>query len=255
MATLKNHPGYWLRDDAAAAFDAFEDKYGVHQVNSAGRTKAQQQDLINRWNRGGAANRPPYLYQPASPASASPHVANGGIAVDLAAAGSVRDKLAEFGFVWFGSGDPVHYNFRGWSGASAPRPNQITKDRQDWLNRSRNAGLAVDGLEGPKTKAAYKAYQQFLGVKADGIWGPNTQAAHQRYYDSRQAPAQRPSSKSAGEVNFADIQSALNRHGYRLAVDGIWGPKSSAALADFQARNGLKVDRIVGALTWDKLNR
>jgi hypothetical protein len=38
MATLRNHPGYWLRDDAAAAFDQAEADHGVFIVNSAGRT-------------------------------------------------------------------------------------------------------------------------------------------------------------------------------------------------------------------------
>ena len=83
MATLRNHPGFWLRDDAAAAFDRAEAENGVFIVNSAGRTVAEQQDLINKWNRGGTYNRPPYLYRPASPANTSYHVKDGGIAVDI----------------------------------------------------------------------------------------------------------------------------------------------------------------------------
>ena len=98
-----------------------------------------------------------------------------------------------------------------------------------------------------------------MGLNAgavDGIWGPNTQKAHQKFYDSVQAQSSgRPSNKTAGQLTYADIQTALNRHGYGLVVDGIWGPKSSNALADFQRRNGLTVDRLVGPLTWDKLNR
>ncbi|MFG6445567.1 peptidoglycan-binding protein [Microbacterium sp. P07] len=44
------------------------------------------------------------------------------------------------------------------------------------------------------------------------------------------------------------------RAGCNLKVDNGWGRKSSDALADFQGRNGLKVDRRVGDLTWAKLN-
>lgn len=83
MATLRNHPGYWLRDDAAAEFNQAEADNGVFVVNSAGRTVAEQQNLINKWNQGGTYNRPPYLYKPAMPATASNHVANGGVAVDI----------------------------------------------------------------------------------------------------------------------------------------------------------------------------
>ena len=261
MGALKNHPGMWLRDDAAAAFNAFEDKYGVHRVNSAGRTVAEQQNLINRWDKGGAANRPPYLYAPARPASTSPHVKGGGLAVDLAATGSIRSKMAEFGFQWYGSGDPVHYNFTGWSGANKPtsgsgkvKPySKATEQRQQLLN-SRGWNLAVDGREGPATRAAYAEYQgqlnQILNLSpplvVDGAWGPKTQAAHDRFWAQVHAQPAAP----AGNPTYADIQAALNRHyGYGLKVDNIWGPKSSNALADFQRRKGLVVDRRVGPKT------
>lgn len=260
MGNLKNHPGMWLRDDAAAAINALEDKYGVIKINSAGRTEAEQQKLIDRWNRGGAANRPPYLYQPASPARTSNHVKDGGIAVDVYNYTSDRAKLNEFGFQWYGPGDVVHYTFTGWGGAN-PAADEATRQRQAWLN-SRGWNLAVDGIEGPATRQAYAEYQSQLnamGLNAgavDGKWGPQTQAAHAAFWASVQGQgAGRPSSKSAGELSYADIQAALNRHGYGLAVDNNWGPKSSNALADFQRKNGLTVDRLVGPLTWDKLNR
>ena len=47
----------------------------------------------------------------------------------------------------------------------------------------------------------------------------------------------------------AEIQEALNRHGYNLVVDGIVGDDTEAALADFQAKNNLKVDICCGDLT------
>lgn len=258
MASLKNHPGMWLRDDAAAAINALEDKYGKIIINSAGRTLQEQQNLIDRWNRGDRAG----LYRPAMPASSSNHVKDGGIAVDVYNYSSDRAKLEEFGFKWWGPSDPVHYEFHGWRGAAANDGSaQDTKNRQGWLNAARNAGLAVDGIKGPATTKAYKAYQEFLrgyGYTGaiDGIWGPATQAAHQKYYDEKNAPARpaRPSDKNSGQIGYREIQEALNRKGYGLVVDGIWGPKSSNALADFQRKNGLVVDRIVGPLTWDKLN-
>ena len=51
-----------------------------------------------------------------------------------------------------------------------------------------------------------------------------------------------------------DIQNALNKQGYNLAVDGIIGPKTTAAIKDYQQRSGLTVDGIVGPNTWGALN-
>lgn len=45
------------------------------------------------------------------------------------------------------------------------------------------------------------------------------------------------------------VQWMLNQHGYSLDVDGIFGAKSSAALRDFQKKNGLTVDGICGTMT------
>lgn len=236
---LKNHPGMWLRDDAADAINALEDKYGVIKINRAGVTEAQQQEVIDKWDRGERAG----LFAPARPASTSGHVKNGGEAVDVYNYTSDRAKLVEFGFEWYGPSDPVHYTFKGRGDTSVGR---VT------VNRSVSAiqelvGAKVDGKYGPETTAKVRAWQAPRGLVADGIWGPNS--------DALGFPPARPSSKSAGELTYADIQAALNRHGYGLVVDGDWGPRSSGALADFQKRNGLTVDRIVGPLTWDKLNR
>jgi len=49
------------------------------------------------------------------------------------------------------------------------------------------------------------------------------------------------------------VQKLLNQHGYNLKVDGIFGPKTLAAVKDFQKKNGLKVDGIVGPKTLAKL--
>ena len=50
---------------------------------------------------------------------------------------------------------------------------------QDGLNRVLNAGLATDGIFGPKTKAAVVTFQTQVGLAADGIAGPKTMAALQ----------------------------------------------------------------------------
>ena len=48
---------------------------------------------------------------------------------------------------------------------------------QEWLNRLEGAGLAVDGVAGPRTRAAIRALQGRRGLVQDGVAGPRTEAA------------------------------------------------------------------------------
>ena len=49
------------------------------------------------------------------------------------------------------------------------------------------------------------------------------------------------------------LQTILNQHGYGLAVDGIFGEKTRAAVRDYQNRYNLKLDGIAGPETWGSL--
>ena len=49
------------------------------------------------------------------------------------------------------------------------------------------------------------------------------------------------------------LQGDLNSHGAKLAVDGVFGPKTLAAVRKFQQDKGITVDGIVGPVTWSKL--
>jgi peptidoglycan hydrolase-like protein with peptidoglycan-binding domain len=57
---------------------------------------------------------------------------------------------------------------------------------------------------------------------------------------------------SAGE-NVSTVQYLLNGHGSDLAVDAIFGPKTTAAVRAFQTEHGLTADGIVGNQTWPVL--
>ena len=50
-----------------------------------------------------------------------------------------------------------------------------------------------------------------------------------------------------------DLQTALDRHGAKLTVDGIFGPLTEAAVKAFQKSHLIPADGIVGILTWAKL--
>lgn len=54
---------------------------------------------------------------------------------------------------------------------------------------------------------------------------------------------------AANDNGTADLQIKLNALGYGLKADGRYGPKTEAAVRDFQAKAGVKVDGIAGAVT------
>ena len=49
------------------------------------------------------------------------------------------------------------------------------------------------------------------------------------------------------------LQSQLNRHGYQLEEDGVFGSKTRAAVRDYQKKNSLRLDGIAGDETWGSL--
>lgn len=51
-----------------------------------------------------------------------------------------------------------------------------------------------------------------------------------------------------------ELQKILNQNGYNLTEDGIFGTKTDSAVRDYQKKNGLSVDGIVGTNTWGALS-
>lgn len=243
----------------------------------------------------------------AAPGSSNHEIQGTRAAVDLrdtgkdagvAVAGSRRSNwlkanASKYGLVasGFGFREPWHYDvlniFNAVPGASTGG-NQDTKNRQTWLNRSRNEKLKVDGIEGSATKAAYKRYQTFLKSNydytgaIDGIWGKSTQASHQKYYNEFNKPAPAPNKApafplksseyfgpEAGGTNSisgwyshsADLrkwQQKMKDRGWGITADGLYGPKGAKVptgntadiTKDFQKEKGLKVDGLIGPATW-----
>jgi cell wall-associated NlpC family hydrolase len=104
----------------------------------------------------------------------------------------------------------------------------------------RALGISADGIFGPQTKAAVKAFQARNGLEVDGIVGPMTRGALGGGSGS--------GSSSSGPKPSRSVTIALQQK-LGLSVDGVYGPQSRAAVRAFQARNGLEVDGIVGPAT------
>lgn len=108
--------------------------------------------------------------------------------------------------------------------------------------------IVADNVWGPKSKAALvKAIQKSLNdsyrswLAVDGIWGPKTEKAWRNLQ----------SGSSDNLVLLAQI--ALISHGADIDADGIFGKKTLKAVKDFQKKNNLDDDGIIGPLTMSKL--
>ena len=55
--------------------------------------------------------------------------------------------------------------------------------------------------------------------------------------------------------DVTELQKLLNNNGYSLDVDGVYGAKTQAAVKDYQQKNNLAVDGIVGNNTWGALTK
>jgi len=109
--------------------------------------------------------------------------------------------------------------------------------------------LTVDGIFGNLTLAAVKDYQAKNGLKVDGLVGPATLA--------KLIPAKvevRLLRLGSTGSDVKALQTTLNTKGYKLVVDGILGNQTLAAVKNYQSKNGLSVDGLVGPATLGKLN-
>ncbi len=74
-------------------------------------------------------------------------------------------------------------------------------------------------------------------TSSDGRTVIQTPADRQAYMNSRTHTAMDLSSR-----DIQRVQQRLNDRGYSLSVDGMWGPRTSAAVRSFQQDNGLEAN-------------
>ena len=115
---------------------------------------------------------------------------------------------------------------------------------QDVL-RARNHPVGVDGIFGPLTEAAVKAFQQSNGLAADGIVGPLT-------WPKLVVQVQNGSTGDAvrGVQEVIKFHDQSDGEGTPIQIDGIFGPRTEAWVRGFQTAVGTASDGIVGPITW-----
>jgi peptidoglycan hydrolase-like protein with peptidoglycan-binding domain len=107
----------------------------------------------------------------------------------------------------------------------------------------------VDGLYGPRTEAAVTRFQIAAQVAADGIVGPQTRQALTR---AANEPLRRGAgfAQPDGSPRVRALQVKLRQRGLRPGpVDGLFGPRTEAAVERLQRSGGLPVDGVVTART------
>jgi murein DD-endopeptidase MepM/ murein hydrolase activator NlpD len=134
---------------------------------------------------------------------------------------------------------------------------------------SRDAGLAalqvalherglyagsIDGVQGPATTAAIKRLQRRAGLAADGVAGPRTRQVLGRY--GRHVLGSRLLARGARGWDVAALQFLLAWHGFpSAAIDGVLGVHTERALRRFQRWAGVGQDGVAGASTFAVLRR
>ena len=110
--------------------------------------------------------------------------------------------------------------------------------------------VAVDGVFGRGTADAVRSFQRDRGLAPDGIVGPGTLAALLGDTGQPAPPLARLLRPGVDGDDVRQTQGRLGDWGWRLALDGLFGPKTGAAVRGFQQGEGLDADGIVGPATW-----
>jgi peptidoglycan hydrolase-like protein with peptidoglycan-binding domain len=122
-----------------------------------------------------------------------------------------------------------------------------------YLLRARGQNVQVDGVFGPATNTAVRAFQQTTHLTVDGIVGPKTWTA---LIVSVRKGAQGDAVRGVQEEFQYRNESGDPALGPQ--VDGIFGPKTDEAVRGFQQALAQSypeatVDGIVGPVTWRAL--
>jgi hypothetical protein len=114
-----------------------------------------------------------------------------------------------------------------------------------YLLNTHGYALATDGIFGSGTRNAVQSFQSSKGLSVDGIVGKDTWNAL--------ISGRTVKNGNTGDAVKAVQYLLVNKFGYSLTIDGIFGPATNQAVRDFQTTYTLSSDGIVGPDTWKAL--
>jgi lysozyme family protein len=229
------HP--YLQTPAVASLNrAINDRGQQMIVNSAYRTIAQQAVLFQHFQ-----NKQCGIRAAAQPGNSN-H--NSGLGIDIEDAVGWRPYLEKYGWDWIGSFDPMHFDYVR-SGAKDLKSLSIKAFQQLWNLNHPKQTIAEDGIWGMQT---------FMALQATSCSGFKSVAA--KRIPAVVVPATLEVKPMIGSLRRGDrneqvmlLQQALNRKGYKVKVDGIFGVSTHLAVQSLQDAYGLDIDGVVGIAT------
>ncbi|OLT18793.1 hypothetical protein BJF80_14515 [Serinicoccus sp. CUA-874] len=137
-------------------------------------------------------------------------------------------------------------NVEPWRDLSPGDAAPLVVRGMQFLLRERGASLVVDGLFGPLTAAAVAGVQSDHGLPSTGDVDTST-------WVQLVVPTG-PGSVGDAVRGVQGFDPAAQVGAPALAVDGVYGPDTAAAVAEFQRRWGLTIDGLAGRETWSFLS-
>jgi peptidoglycan hydrolase-like protein with peptidoglycan-binding domain len=128
-----------------------------------------------------------------------------------------------------------------------------------WLQvELKNLGfeVATNGRFDAATEVAVEMVQAGTGLAVDGVAGPRTLQILRAAALPPVEEAGRKLELTSPRMFGNDVRAAqelLNRAGYSLDPDGVYGTGMASAVRDFQASRGLRSDGRIGPDTWRAL--
>lgn len=202
---------------------AIQERGRTMVLNSGYRTIAQQ-FLLYSWYHGRS---------PVAPVGASNH--QDGLAIDIEDPRGWEPYLEKYG--WYPlPGDPPHFDFdpNGTQGTKELGTTAVLAFQQLWNNNNPGEKLKDDGLYGGKT--------------ADALGRAPAQGFANAPWDTN--PRLLRLSKPLMEGSDVErLQTALQKAGIAVSIDGVFGPGTDKAVKEFQQKKALTADGIVGPKT------
>ena len=114
-------------------------------------------------------------------------------------------------------------------------------------------GLAVAGSTAQTSTTAPSASQSNMQTSQSATTTAANQSAMQPKATTENVAKQVANMGYANE-EVMNVQQALNKMGFKLRVDGLYGPKTRAAVRSFQSQHGLTANGKLDQATLAKLN-